>query len=69
MTETCAAGLRIWPKDPNSSGTCGAPVPGLEAKLIDVPSMLYHAEDKPNARGELCVRGVNCFSTYYKGMV
>jgi long-chain acyl-CoA synthetase len=29
--------------------------------------MGYTSEDTPNSRGELCVRGANCFSTYYKG--
>ncbi|KAG6832688.1 hypothetical protein H0H92_012260 [Tricholoma furcatifolium] len=60
---TCAKGLR---NDPTSSGTVGPPQPINEIKLVDVPAMGYTSEDKPNPRGELCVRGANCFTVYYK---
>ncbi|KAG8217331.1 hypothetical protein J3R82DRAFT_5426 [Butyriboletus roseoflavus] len=52
--------------DPTSSGTIGPPQPINELKLVDVPAMNYTSEDKPNPRGELCVRGMNCFIGYYK---
>ncbi|KAF8350833.1 long-chain-fatty-acid-CoA ligase [Amanita rubescens] len=61
MTETSL------PFDPTCSGTVGPPQPVNEVKLVDVPSMGYTSEDKPNPRGELCIRGVNCFTEYYKG--
>jgi len=66
MTENCATCTRVWPRDPTSSGTVGAPQPCNELKLVDVPHMNYTSTDKPNARGEICVRGENCFATYYK---
>ncbi|KAF9458659.1 hypothetical protein BDZ94DRAFT_1270171 [Collybia nuda] len=66
MTENCATCAKCWPDDPTSSGTVGPPQPINEVKLIDVPVMGYTSEDKPNPRGELCVRGANCFTVYYK---
>ncbi|KAF8630423.1 hypothetical protein AX15_002971 [Amanita polypyramis BW_CC] len=66
MTETCSTCTRTLPYDPTCTGTVGPPQPANEIKLIDVPSMGYTSEDKPNPRGELCVRGPNCFTEYYK---
>ena len=68
MTENCATCTRSWSDDPTASGTVGPPLPVNEVKVIDVPAMGYTSEDKPNPRGELCVRGANCFTTYYKGL-
>lgn len=67
MTENVATCTKTWPNDPSSSGTVGPPVPVNEIKLIDVAAMGYTSEDTPNPRGELCVRGANCFKSYYKG--
>lgn len=69
MTENAATCTKCWPNDPTSSGTVGPPQPINEVKLVDVPSMGYTAEDKPNPRGELCIRGVNCFFAYHKGIL
>ncbi|KAF8894464.1 hypothetical protein BD779DRAFT_1745129 [Infundibulicybe gibba] len=66
MTETCATCTKTWPNDPTASGCVGPPQPVNEIKLIDVPAMGYSSEDSPNPRGELCVRGMNCFASYYK---
>lgn len=67
MTETCAVGTKTWKGDPGACGTVGPPQAANEVKLVDVPAMGYTSEDLPNPRGEICVRGVNCFTKYYKG--
>ncbi|KAF6763801.1 long-chain-fatty-acid-CoA ligase [Ephemerocybe angulata] len=66
LTETSATTTKSWPNDPSSSGTTGPPGPVNEVKVIDVPAMGYTAEDKPHPRGELCIRGGNVFTHYYK---
>lgn len=66
MTENCAAGTRIHPKDTTAGGTVGFPHPCNEVKLVDVPSMNYTSKDVPNPRGELCARGPCVFKGYYK---
>ena len=68
MTENCATCTKTWSDDSTASGTVGPPLPVNELKVIDVSAMGYTSEDKPNPRGELCMRGANCFTTYYKGM-
>ncbi|KAI0637080.1 acetyl-CoA synthetase-like protein [Trametes polyzona] len=66
MTENCGSFVRTWTNDPTSSGTVGSPLPNAELKLVDVPSMGYSAEDKPYPRGEICMRGGQRFTCYYK---
>ncbi|OMH79216.1 Long chain acyl-CoA synthetase 7, peroxisomal [Zancudomyces culisetae] len=44
----------------------GAPKPGCEARLRDVPEMEYFVTDKPCPRGELLIRGKNVFVGYFK---
>jgi long-chain acyl-CoA synthetase len=66
MTENCGACTHTVKGDPTCGGTIGPPQPVCELKLVDVTSMNYTSEDKPNPRGELCVRGMNCFNAYYK---
>jgi long-chain acyl-CoA synthetase len=67
MTENCGTCLRAISEDPSSAGSVGYPQPVNEVKLVDIPSMGYFAEDKPYPRGEVRVRGPNCFSYYYRG--
>ena len=66
MTENCGTCTRVFPRDPTAAGTVGWPQSVNEMKLVDVPSMGYSVLDKPYPRGEICVRGANCFSGYYK---
>ena len=66
MTENCGTSTRTWPNDTSSGGTVGAPQPCNEYKLVDVPTMNYTSEDKPNPRGEICIKGDNYFVEYYK---
>lgn len=67
MTENMAACTKTWPDDRTASGLVGPPTPVTEIKLVDVPDMGYTSEDKPNPRGELCMRGLCQFTEYYKG--
>ncbi|KAH0830405.1 hypothetical protein J3R83DRAFT_1799 [Lanmaoa asiatica] len=66
MTENCGTCAHTIENDPTSGGTIGPPQAVNELKLVDVPAMNYTSEDKPNPRGELCVRGTNCFIGYYQ---
>ena len=66
MTENCGTCTRCIPKDPTDGGSVGFMQPVNEIKLVDVSSMGYTSEDKPYPRGEICMRGANCFSGYYK---
>lgn len=59
-----------WVSDPDSDHV-GSPFPSNELKLIDVPNMMYTTEDRDEngeyrPRGEICLRGNNCFKGYYK---
>mmetsp|Transcript_27949 Transcript_27949/g.45489 ORF Transcript_27949/g.45489 Transcript_27949/m.45489 type:complete len:513 (+) Transcript_27949:788-2326(+) len=64
MTET-AAGLAITTPEDYTVGHVGPPIPCVEVKLVDVPSMGYlHTNHPPT--GEICVRGPCVFKGYYK---
>ncbi len=43
----------------------GAPLPCCEVRLCDVPEMNYTSKNEPPT-GEVCVRGNNVFTGYYK---
>lgn len=65
LTETFASALLSLPGD-FTLGHCGPLVPTVEARLRDVPEMSYTANDLPNPRGELLIRGNTVFKGYYK---
>ncbi|PVV00342.1 hypothetical protein BB560_005282 [Smittium megazygosporum] len=65
LTETSGMGV-IQPGNEFTSGDVGIPTPGVLVKLIDVPEMNYFSTDKPCPRGELCLKGSNVFTEYYK---
>ncbi|KAI8144056.1 hypothetical protein BJV82DRAFT_578117 [Fennellomyces sp. T-0311] len=64
-TETAAACSNTMYND-GRAGHVGRPVSSNEIKLVDVPEMDYLSTDKPNPRGEVCVRGYNVIKGYYK---
>jgi len=62
----CSAACTTTPIEETSTGHVGIPLSSAEIKLIDVDEMNYLTSDKPNPRGELCVRGPICCKGYYK---
>ena len=65
QTETSACSS-FTPIDMIKTGCIGIPFPGVEFKLIDIPEMGYLSTDKPDPRGEICIRGDITFKGYYK---
>ena len=65
QTET-SAGTTLTVRGDWTTGHIGVPTPANEIKLVDVPEMSYTSRDFPCPRGEVCARGPNCFTGYYK---
>lgn len=64
LTETCAGAAATSMGD-STTGHVGPPVCCVELRLADVPEMNYFVTDDP-PRGEVCMRGPNVTSGYYK---
>lgn len=65
QTET-SAGTCLTIRHDWTTGHVGIPAPCNEIKLVDVPEMNYFAKDPVAPRGEICVRGPNCFTGYFR---
>jgi long-chain acyl-CoA synthetase len=61
QTETTGAATTGISSDP-TAGHVGVPFPTCMVKLRDVKAMNYTSKDKPFPRGEVCIKGNNCFS-------
>jgi long-chain acyl-CoA synthetase len=61
----CGAAATLSRVTDMTSGHVGGPMPCNEVRLCDVPEMNYLSSSVP-PRGEVCFRGPNVFSGYYK---
>ncbi len=63
----CGAAATITQLGDTSTGHVGGPMPCNDVKLCDVPEMNYVTNNPGgNPRGEVCFRGPNVFSGYFK---
>lgn len=70
QTESCAASFLTRIEDVEV-GRIGGPVPSVEFKIVDVPSMNYFTSGTDELgtffpRGELCLKGTPVVKSYYK---
>ena len=65
LTETTASGCRTNDYD-KTTGYVGGPAENIKIRLRDLPDMQYFSTDKPNPRGEICMKGPSIFEGYYK---
>jgi long-chain acyl-CoA synthetase len=63
----CGAAATITQLGDTSTGHVGGPMPCNDVKLVDVPEMNYVTNNPGgNPRGEVCFKGPNVFSGYFK---
>ena len=67
MTETAGGSIYAHPDDPNT-GHVGGIFACMKVRLRDIPEMGYYYEDPAGGhpKGEMCFKGTNIFSGYYK---
>ncbi len=63
MTETCSAGTGS-PRDRAKAGAAGVPLPGVLLQIRDLADP--HRVLPPGEKGEVCIRGPNVVSGYYR---
>jgi len=62
----CGAACSIQHPSDTSVGNVGIPLACNEVKLVDIPEMNYLSTSKPYPQGEVCIRGANVFTGYFK---
>ncbi|MFG2792451.1 SDR family NAD(P)-dependent oxidoreductase [Streptomyces sp. NPDC048419] len=63
-TETCGLIAANRPQGPRLDGSCGAPVPGMEVRIVD-PASGGEGEMPDGGEGEIWVRGPSLMSGYH----